>query len=69
MLIGCRKFSVEEEILKDRVIDVVREWSIKGLLEVEDNQVQVQRALFKYLNETGLISRIYTVYLYLLLLF
>lgn len=26
---------------------------IKGLLEIRDKQLQVQKDLFKYLNETG----------------
>ncbi len=43
---------------KDRVGDVGKEWNIKGLLEIGGEQGQVQRDLFKYLIETGLISKI-----------
>lgn len=49
---------MEGERLKERGGDMGREWSIKGLLEIGGKQLQVQRALYRYLKETGLISRI-----------
>lgn len=49
VLMGCRRFNLERERVKDIVVDI-KEWSIKGLLEI------LERALYKYLKETGLIS-------------
>lgn len=43
MLTGCRTFNVEIERLKDRVVDMGREWSIKALLESGDKQLLVQK--------------------------
>ena len=47
MLLRCRQFGVERERLKDWMIELEREWSIKGLLEIGGKQLQTQKELFK----------------------
>ncbi len=53
--------NVKKDVLKGRITSLGRDWSIKGLLEEGDSQVQVQRALFQYLKETGLRQRIWLI--------
>ena len=57
VLLRCRKFGVERERLKDRIIELGQEWSIKGLLEIGEKQLQTQKEPFIFLKETGLIKR------------
>ncbi len=54
-------YEVERQVLQNRVQEVGREWNLMGILgsEGEGEGIRIiRKALFKFLNDTGLMRRI-----------
>ncbi len=61
VILDCILYEVERRVLQNRVQEVGREWNLTGILwsEGEGEGIRISRkALFKFLNYTGLMIRI-----------
>ena len=61
IIIQCVKYAAERERLQRRVRAAQREWSLAGILGAEgegDKIRDVRKALFNFLRETRLMSRL-----------
>ncbi len=61
VILDCILYEVERRVLQNRVQEVGREWNLMGILwsEGEGEGIRISRkALFKFLNYTGLMIRI-----------
>ncbi len=59
VILDCILYDVERRVLQNRVPEVGRKWNLTGILGSEGEGMRISRkALFKFLNYTGLIRRI-----------
>ena len=58
VLMVCIRYSVERAVLRARMGELGREWSVRGVLGVGKNLEECDRALFSFLGATGLMLRI-----------